>query len=116
MFDLTLSAISPTWAIIMAAASPPPAPPPAPHARTKPDITLGMLEALKRGCETFGGILRARGFDGCALTMAKCLFNRGLAERKTYYGNRREYVVSDNGRMLIRTQYDALKKVLTDTL
>jgi hypothetical protein len=108
--------LSPTWQTILAAASPPPAPPPAPHARTKPDITLEMLEALKQAYDTAGGVLRSTETERCSVSVAIRLTHRGLAVRHNYYGNRRWYTISDDGRMLIRTQYDALKKFLTDTL
>jgi hypothetical protein len=79
------------------------APPPTPHARKKPDITLNQLEVLnlivagKCGVKLGGHAVRS-------------LAKRGLiAGRKT--GN---YYATNAGRLLIRTQYDALKRVLTE--
>mgnify|MGYP001550002930 CR=1 FL=1 len=75
-----MTTLSPTWAIIMAAAAVPPAvppaPPPAPHARKKPDITLPMLESLDDAAKP----------DRCGIVygagaVIEGLIRRGLAVR-----------------------------------
>jgi hypothetical protein len=102
--------LSPTWAIIMAAASPPPAPPPAPHARQKPNISLAMLEALKAADASPSLTIDAKP------SLCMSLIYRGLARRQRIDARKNRVVISAEGSLLIRTQYDALKKVLTDTV
>jgi hypothetical protein len=105
-----MNSLSPTWAIIMAAASPPPAPPPAPHARVKPKLTLAMLEALK---------MADTAPDLCIEAPAgtrRALIYRGLARRVRIDAKKTRTEISSEGSLLIRTQYDALKKVLTGTV
>jgi hypothetical protein len=102
--------LSPTWAIIMAAASAPPAPPPAPHARRKPDITLPMLEALKAADGSPSLIIEA------PPGVRRSLIYRGLARTVRVDPAKTVTEISSEGSLLIRTQYDAIKKVLAGTV
>lgn len=83
-------------------------PKPTPHARKRPNLTIEQLEALKTATGESDG--RIRSSSG----ICRALFNRGLARRdrlpkKTYY------YITDSGRLLIQTQYAALKAVLPET-
>lgn len=79
---------------------------PTPHARKRPDITITMLEGLRLAT------LSASGRVGCDRGSGKGLERRGLAAWSSEIGH---YVITESGRMLIRTQYDALVQVLPET-
>jgi hypothetical protein len=81
---------------------------PAPHARKRPNITISQLEALRRLADPPG--IPCRPADRGVM---KALVTRGLA----IWADEREdsLIISRNGRALIDTQYEALKKILPDT-
>ena len=74
---------------------------PTPHARRRPNITLTMLEDLRLGAISQKGIIGGR--SGNALR------RRHLAGWSTEL---QKCVITASGRLLIRTQYEALKQVL----
>lgn len=81
-------------------------PPPTPHARKRPNLTISMLEALKRAYDEPAGMLRTdRG-------VMKALVKRGLAD---FTPNKEAIGITENGQLLIETQYEALKQVLPET-
>jgi len=78
---------------------------PAPHARKKPNLTISMLEALKHGDEDpLGHVGGDRG-------VKKALVCRNLA---AWHKDELTAYITEEGKLLIRTQYEALKKVLPD--
>jgi len=77
---------------------------PHPHARKKPNITLDQLEALKRALDQHNGFV----YDTSGVCIA--LRNRKLVMRI----GPGCWPVTPAGRLLIQTQYEALKTVLTE--
>ena len=80
---------------------------PAPHARKRPNITISMLEVLKKMSTTRQITFRAD------RNVMNGLVRRGLAFWSDEHEDR--ILITQNGIALIDTQYDALKQIIPNT-
>jgi hypothetical protein len=113
---MTALALPPIWQIVMNAASRRPAAEeirgkfvPSPHARRRPNLTISMLQALKAGFDhELGHVAGDRG-------VKKALVCRNLAAwHYDGQGNETTAHITEQGKLLIQTQYESLKAVLPD--